>query len=215
MRLWIFECREPSEDAFKLGLAAAALLAFAHILSNLLGGCMCICSQEDFQKASPNRQLSVVCLVFSWYIYLPLFEFLQKISFGYCLIIQDFDSKWFKTHTLMASNLFQKVWVNSNLVWVWIIGMILCIVSNFLSHWLWARKIIFDLDFFNFLEWLIRIILAVGFSMLVIGTLSNHKSRTSCGFSHHHFLSIGGILCFVHALFCVAYYVSATAALNE
>ncbi|CBI28982.3 hypothetical protein VitviT2T_017961 [Vitis vinifera] len=125
LRLWIFECREPSEDAFKLGLAAAALLAFAHILSNLLGGCMCICSQEDFQKASPNRQLSVVCLVFSW------------------------------------------------------------------------------------------IILAVGFSMLVIGTLSNHKSRTSCGFSHHHFLSIGGILCFVHALFCVAYYVSATAALNE
>nr|CAN78007.1 hypothetical protein VITISV_041413 [Vitis vinifera] len=59
LRLWIFECREPSEDAFKLGLAAAALLAFAHILSNLLGGCMCICSQEDFQKASPNRQLSV------------------------------------------------------------------------------------------------------------------------------------------------------------
>jgi hypothetical protein len=58
---------------------------------------------------------------------------------------------------------------------------------------------------------LIRIALAVGLSMLVIGTTSNNKSRGSCGFTHHHFLSIGGILCFVHGLFSVAYYVSATA----
>ncbi|KAK9924606.1 hypothetical protein M0R45_032967 [Rubus argutus] len=54
------------------------------------------------------------------------------------------------------------------------------------------------------------IILAVGLSMLVIGTWSNHKSRASCGFTHHHFLSIGGILCFVHGLFCVAYYITTT-----
>lgn len=62
---------------------------------------------------------------------------------------------------------------------------------------------------------LIRIILAVGLSMLVIGTWSNHKSKASCGFTHHHFLSIGGILCFVHGLFCVAYYVSSNAAACE
>ena len=60
-----------------------------------------------------------------------------------------------------------------------------------------------------------RIILAAGLSMLAIGTLSNNKSRTSCGFTHHHFFSFGGILCFVHGLFCVAYYVSATAAFSE
>lgn len=125
MRLWIFECRDPSHGAFKLGLAAAALLAIAHVISNLLGGCMCICSQEELQKASANRQLSLACLIFSW------------------------------------------------------------------------------------------IILAVGFAALVIGTLANNKSRASCGFSHHHFLSIGGILCFVHALFCVAYYVSANATHSE
>ncbi|XP_050206642.1 protein VASCULATURE COMPLEXITY AND CONNECTIVITY [Mercurialis annua] len=125
LRLWIFECREPSEDAFKLGLAAAALLGVAHVLASLLGGCMCICSQQELQTASPNKQLSVACFFFSW------------------------------------------------------------------------------------------VILAVGLSMLVIGTLSNNKSRASCGFTHHHFLSIGGILCFVHALFCVAYYVSATAATSE
>lgn len=59
---------------------------------------------------------------------------------------------------------------------------------------------------------MIRIIVAVGLGMLVIGTTSNRKSRSSCGFTHHHFLSIGGILCMVHALFSVAYYVSANAA---
>ncbi|KAF3443761.1 hypothetical protein FNV43_RR13451 [Rhamnella rubrinervis] len=121
LRLWIFECREPSHEAFMLGLAAAALLGIAHVIVNLLGGCNCICSQDELQKASPNRQLSVACFIFTW------------------------------------------------------------------------------------------IILAVGLSMLVIGTLSNNKSRASCGFSHHHFLSIGGILCFVHALFSVAYYIASTA----
>ncbi|XP_010522317.1 PREDICTED: uncharacterized protein LOC104800977 [Tarenaya hassleriana] len=125
MRLWLFECREPSEDAFRLGLAAAAVLALAHVLTNLIGGCMCICSQDEFERASSTRQISMACLVLSW------------------------------------------------------------------------------------------IIFAVGFGALVIGTMSNSKSRASCGFTHHHLLSIGGILCFVHALFCVAYYVSATAASDE
>ncbi|KAI5582821.1 hypothetical protein POPTR_007G119600v4 [Populus trichocarpa] len=125
LRLWIFECREPSEDAFKLGLAAAGILVLAHVIANFLGGCMCICSQEELQRASPHRQLSVACFLFSW------------------------------------------------------------------------------------------IILAAGLSMLAIGTLSNNKSRSSCGFTHHHFFSYGGILCFAHGLFCVAYYVSATAAFSE
>ncbi|CAK7355368.1 unnamed protein product [Dovyalis caffra] len=125
LRLWIFECKEPSQDAFKLGLAAAGILGIAHVIANLLGGCMCICSQEELQRASPNRQLAVACFLFSW------------------------------------------------------------------------------------------IIFAIGLSMLVIGTLSNNKSRASCGFTHHHFFSIGGILCFVHGLFCVAYYVSATAVFSE
>ncbi|KAG8640682.1 uncharacterized protein LOC122721558 [Manihot esculenta] len=125
LRVLVFECKEPSKDAFKLGLAAAALLGVAHVLANLLGGCMCVCSQDQTQRDSPTRQLSTACYIFSW------------------------------------------------------------------------------------------VIVAVGLSMLVIGTMSNNKSRASCGFSHHHFLSIGGILCFVHGLFSVAYYVSATAAISE
>ncbi|OWM79845.1 uncharacterized protein LOC116202746 [Punica granatum] len=121
LRVWIFECKEPSQDAFKLGVGAAGLLVIAHVLANLVGGCDCVCSQDELQKAPPNRQLTIACLFFTW------------------------------------------------------------------------------------------IILAVGLSMLVIGTLANHKSRASCGITHHHFLSIGGILCFVHGLFSVAYYISATA----
>ncbi|KAG6604839.1 hypothetical protein SDJN02_01745 [Cucurbita argyrosperma subsp. argyrosperma] len=122
LRLWIFECRDPSEQAFKLGLGAAGLLGLAHIIANLLGGFNCICSKEELEKSPPNKQISIGCLVFTW------------------------------------------------------------------------------------------IILAVGMSLLVIGALANSKSRTSCGFSHHHFLSMGGILCFIHGLFCVAYYVSSTVA---
>ncbi|CAK9161368.1 unnamed protein product [Ilex paraguariensis] len=126
LRLWIFECKEPSHKAFLLGLAAATLLGLSHVLASLIGGCNCnVCTQEELQKASPSRQLSLACLLFMW------------------------------------------------------------------------------------------IILAVGLSMLVIGTIANNKSRASCGFTHHHFLSIGGVLCMVHGLFCVAYYVTSTAAFSE
>ncbi|KAI5660717.1 hypothetical protein M9H77_20040 [Catharanthus roseus] len=123
LKLWIFECKEPSHDAFILGIAAASLLGIAHVLANLLGGCS-ICTTDDIQKASPSRRLSMACLIFTW------------------------------------------------------------------------------------------LILGVGLAMLVIGTMSNNKSRASCGFTHHHFFSIGGILCMVHALFSVAYYVTATSTLT-
>ncbi|KAL2328315.1 hypothetical protein Fmac_021742 [Flemingia macrophylla] len=124
LRLWIFECREPSHQAFMLGLGAAVLLGLAHAIANLLGGCNCICSQQEFEKASSNRQISTACLILTW------------------------------------------------------------------------------------------VVLAIGLSMLVIGTMANNRSDGSCGFSHHHFLSIGGICCFVHCLFCIAYYVSATASMD-
>ncbi|KAL3820994.1 hypothetical protein ACJIZ3_006899 [Penstemon smallii] len=122
LRLWIFECKEPSHDAYVFGLAAGILLVIAHVFANLLGGCS-VCTRDEISKASPSKQLSITCLVFTW------------------------------------------------------------------------------------------IILVVGLSMLVIGTMSNSKKRASCGFTHHHYLSIGGILCMVHALFSVAYYVTATATL--
>ncbi|AES67298.1 hypothetical protein MtrunA17_Chr2g0323081 [Medicago truncatula] len=121
LRLWIFECRDPSHKAFMFGLAASILLSLAHVIANLLGGCGCFCFQQDIQKSSPNRQLSMAILILTW------------------------------------------------------------------------------------------IVLAVGLSMLVIGTKTNNRSSGTCGFTDHHFLSIGGILCFVHGLFCVSYYVSATA----
>ncbi|KAK6917397.1 DESIGUAL/Modifying wall lignin-1/2 [Dillenia turbinata] len=124
-KMWIFECRDPSYQAFKLGLAAAVILSLAHVIATLLGGCVCIWSKEELDKSSPNKQLAFGSLVFSW------------------------------------------------------------------------------------------IILTIAFSMLMIGTLSNSKSRKSCGIAHHRLLSIGGILCFIHGLFAVAYYVSASATAAE
>ncbi|KAI3850269.1 hypothetical protein MKX03_018056 [Papaver bracteatum] len=125
LKLWIFECKEPSSEAFKLGLAAAALLALAHVIATLLGGCVCICSKDELDRSSANKQLAAACFVLSW------------------------------------------------------------------------------------------IVLVVGFSVLIIGALANSKNRSSCGISHNKFLSIGGILCFVHGLFCVSYYASANAATED
>ncbi|KAK7246647.1 hypothetical protein RIF29_41517 [Crotalaria pallida] len=59
------------------------------------------------------------------------------------------------------------------------------------------------------------ILFGVAFSLLIIGTLANSKSRETCGILNHHLLSIGGIMCFIHGLFTVPYYVSATATRRE
>ncbi|KAJ0749916.1 hypothetical protein HanPSC8_Chr05g0202961 [Helianthus annuus] len=120
LRLWLFECKEPSQEAFRLGCGAILLLIVAHVLANLLNGCT-PCGQDETHKASLGRQLSLLSLFFTW------------------------------------------------------------------------------------------VIAAVGLGLLVIGTKANHKSNASCGLSHHRFLSMGGILCFVHLLFSTFYYVTATA----
>lgn len=60
-----------------------------------------------------------------------------------------------------------------------------------------------------------RITLALGFSLLIAGAMANSKSRKSCALAHQRILSIGGILCFFHGLFTVAYYVSAKATTND
>uniref|UniRef100_A0A1D1XM19 Tryptophan synthase beta chain n=1 Tax=Anthurium amnicola TaxID=1678845 RepID=A0A1D1XM19_9ARAE len=121
LRVLIFECKEPSHKAYKLGLSAAVLLGFAHVVGNLLGGCKCICSKEELDKSSVNKILAAGTLILSW------------------------------------------------------------------------------------------VTVVVGFSLLLVGAMSNSKSRASCGLAHHNFLSIGGVICFIHGLFCTAYYVSARA----
>ncbi|CAM0144771.1 unnamed protein product [Urochloa decumbens] len=64
------------------------------------------------------------------------------------------------------------------------------------------------------LTWMV---LVVGLALLVLGALPNRKHKLAeCGvMPRHRFLSIGGVLCFVHALFCVVYYASASAAARE
>ncbi|CAA3016286.1 transmembrane, (DUF1218) [Olea europaea subsp. europaea] len=70
LRAWIFECRDPSYQAFKLGMAAVVLLIMAHVIANLLGGCIFIRSREELDQASPNKQLAAASLVLSWYLIL-------------------------------------------------------------------------------------------------------------------------------------------------
>ncbi|XP_047318214.1 protein DESIGUAL 3-like [Impatiens glandulifera] len=125
MQVWIFECREPIHAAFRLGLAAAILLAVSHFIAIIMGGCTCIWSKQQFDKASPNKQLAVASLIFSW------------------------------------------------------------------------------------------IIFVVSFSMMLVGAFQNSRSEKKCTILHRRLLFIGGILCFIHGMFAVAYYVSASAANKE
>ncbi|KAK6934378.1 DESIGUAL/Modifying wall lignin-1/2, partial [Dillenia turbinata] len=51
------------------------------------------------------------------------------------------------------------------------------------------------------------VLVAIGLPTLIIGTLGNSKSRWSCGVSQHPFVFlIGGIMCFIHGLLCLAYH---------
>lgn len=149
LKMWALECRDPSFGAFKLGVAASILLAFAHAFAHLLGGCICMRSKEECERATANRQLAVSFLLLSWYIY---------------------------------------VFYNTT--------------CHMLRCWYWS-----GVD--------CRIVLAIAFSLLILVTLANSRSREWCGISNRRFLSIGGILCFVHGLFTIVYYVSVTATRRE
>ncbi|XP_057526470.1 protein VASCULATURE COMPLEXITY AND CONNECTIVITY-like isoform X2 [Amaranthus tricolor] len=70
LRMWIFECRNPSHEAYLLGLGAAGLLLLAHIIVNVVAASMCLCSQQPHHKASSNTQLTTACLLFSCYVLL-------------------------------------------------------------------------------------------------------------------------------------------------
>ncbi|KAK2393370.1 putative transmembrane protein [Trifolium repens] len=74
MKVWIFECRYPSHQAFQLGLAAVILLSLAHIIANLLGGC--VWSKDQYRSATANRQLAVAFLIFSWIVLAVAFSML-------------------------------------------------------------------------------------------------------------------------------------------
>lgn len=68
-RILIFECKEPVHQAYKLGLAAAMLLVLAQAIANLLGGCTCVCSREEFGRSSADKQMAAATLVLSWIIF--------------------------------------------------------------------------------------------------------------------------------------------------
>jgi len=125
VRYLVFECREPSHSAFRLGIAAACLMLIAHFTANIGGGCIFFASRDDIQQSPLNKQVAGVCLLFFWTL------------------------------------------------------------------------------------------LVVGFGLLILGAISNSRSREFCSITRHNFLAIGGIVCFIHAASGVAYYVAATAITSE
>ncbi|KAG6385154.1 hypothetical protein SASPL_153982 [Salvia splendens] len=66
MRMWIFECKVRSHDAFVLGVAAAVSLSAAHIFVNLLIW-LVVARRDDSQK--PSKKLTKVFFVSIWIIY--------------------------------------------------------------------------------------------------------------------------------------------------
>lgn len=90
VRVLIFECRESSHKAFRLGLAAVVLLSFAHVIANLLGGCICFGSKAEMNNASPNKQLAVASLIFSWYNLSPLISQTKRIQMLIHVECQDY-----------------------------------------------------------------------------------------------------------------------------
>nr|XP_043622921.1 uncharacterized protein LOC122594543 [Erigeron canadensis] len=66
LRVWVIECRDPSYQAFKLGFVAAVLLAFAHAIANLFGGCHLALSRPELDRATSNKQLAMASLILSW-----------------------------------------------------------------------------------------------------------------------------------------------------
>ena len=67
LRLWIFECRHPSYEAFKLGMVATVLLTLAHVAAVMLSGCVCIGSREELDQSSNIKRLAAASHVLAWY----------------------------------------------------------------------------------------------------------------------------------------------------
>ena len=68
LRILFIECRQPVRQAYKLGIAAAAVLAASHAIANIVGGCACACCcSGDKLRRSPNRQMASFSLVLTWY----------------------------------------------------------------------------------------------------------------------------------------------------
>jgi hypothetical protein len=68
VHLFLFQCSEPSHDAFKLGVAAAAILLIAHLIANIAGGCICYGSKAELRSSPVNRQIAGISLMLSWII---------------------------------------------------------------------------------------------------------------------------------------------------
>ncbi|KAJ1700809.1 hypothetical protein LUZ63_000588 [Rhynchospora breviuscula] len=54
-----------------------------------------------------------------------------------------------------------------------------------------------------------------GFGLLIIAAMPNSKSKGSCSLRHRSFFYFGGILCFIHGLVSIVFYLTADAIKKE
>ncbi|KAG2267345.1 hypothetical protein Bca52824_061900, partial [Brassica carinata] len=108
-RLWLLECKAPSQKAFMLGFIALGCLAAAHLFAIIIG-----CSTSNMFKVLTVPKISayinMACLALTW------------------------------------------------------------------------------------------IVATAGAGILTMGIWMNRESRPECGFTNKHFLSLGGKVCFLHAI---------------
>ncbi|GLJ12801.1 hypothetical protein SUGI_0198040 [Cryptomeria japonica] len=84
-------CSLPGSPALPLGIIAAISLCIAQLSANIMGGCICCCTRNQF--TTPYKSVPIVCLTLSW------------ISFVFAIIL------------LMAGcalNQHQRRWLNSD-----------------------------------------------------------------------------------------------------
>jgi len=91
LKMWALLCRDPSYEAFKLGVAASIFLVFAHASAHFLGGCICMRSKEECEGATANRQLAVAFLILSWYVFFNMCCFKSTHVMSYVTTSFFFD----------------------------------------------------------------------------------------------------------------------------
>nr|KAJ0224965.1 hypothetical protein LSAT_V11C100047670 [Lactuca sativa] len=230
LRVWIVECRDPSNKAFKLGFAAAVLLAFAHAIANILGGCHCVRSREELDNVSYNKRLAFGSLVFLWYpsslskVYADIFTETNN-SFNLDRLYESLDSNMdnmFDSFSL--DRLYESLDFNmDNMFDSFSLDKLYESLDSNMDNMFDSfslDKLYESLDsnmdnIFDSFSLDRLITLVAGFIMLTAGVMANSSSRKSCGISHHRYLSIGGIACIIHAMFAVCYYISATTVERE
>ncbi|KAK8664840.1 hypothetical protein V6N13_084613 [Hibiscus sabdariffa] len=191
---------------FLLGLAALVLLVLAQVSGNCFAGC--ICTKKDFDKESATKQLAAASHIFSWFLVCSLIMALDTTAGILSITVQTTDEGSREDDVahgivafllgFVASLLLVLAQVSGNCF----AGCIWICTKEDLDKASGKKKMAVASHIFSW------IMLAVGLTMLIVG-MAKFESASD------HVFFVGGLVCFIHGLFTVAYIVSAIAAARE